>query len=95
MKTINEVGATQIWRNDRFWLAADHIVDPRIEHLPKVKALVDKSEKAQRDFKLTDYKGKNVCLVLLSCITKLISRLISTPSSTLNSFGKEPNPECS
>jgi len=64
IKTIDEVGATQIWRNDRFWLAADHIVDPRIEHLPKVKALVERSEKAQRDFKLTDYKGKNVCLLL-------------------------------
>ncbi|BCR90990.1 aconitase family protein [Aspergillus chevalieri] len=63
IKTIDEVGATQIWRNDRFWLAADHIVDPRIEHLPKVKALVERSEKAQRDFKLTDYKGKNYTIL--------------------------------
>lgn len=63
MKTIDEVGATRIWRNDRLWLAADHIVDPRIEHLPKVRALIEKSEKAQKVFKLTDYKGKNVCLI--------------------------------
>lgn len=98
MRTVNEVGATQIWRNDRFWLAADHIVDPRIEHLPKVKALIEKSEKAQKDFKLTDYMGKNVRSVLHNFhnYTNVVSFvMLSTPSSTQNSFVKELNPECS
>lgn len=60
LKTINTVGATEIWRNDRFWLAGDHIVDPRNKHLPRIKALIEMSEKAEKDYKLTDYQGHNV-----------------------------------
>ncbi|KAI9933285.1 hypothetical protein MW887_007758 [Aspergillus wentii] len=63
VKTIDQVGAKQIWRNDRFWLVGDHIVDPRNKHLPNVKALVDKSEKAQKDYKLTEYQGQNYTIL--------------------------------
>lgn len=59
-KTFEEMKATQIWRNDRFWIAGDHVVDPRINHLPNVKELIDASEKAKHDFKLTEYQGMNV-----------------------------------
>lgn len=62
LKTINAVGATQIWRNDRFWLAGDHIVDPRNRDQAKIKALVDMSERAKNDYKLTEYQGPNVCV---------------------------------
>ncbi|RJE19173.1 Aconitase family [Aspergillus sclerotialis] len=63
LKTINAVGATKIWRNDRFWLAGDHIVDPRNKHLPKVKALIEMSEQAQKDYKLTNYMGQNYTIM--------------------------------
>lgn len=63
LKTINAVGATKIWRNDRLWLAGDHLVDPRNKHLPKVKALIEMSEQAEKDYKLTNYMGQNVCFL--------------------------------
>jgi homoaconitase/3-isopropylmalate dehydratase large subunit len=31
-KTMGEIGAEKIWRNDRFWLAADHVVDPKTDY---------------------------------------------------------------
>ena len=59
-KIFTEMGETQIWRNDRFWIAGDHVVDPRNIHEPQVKALVQASERAKADFKLTEYQGMNV-----------------------------------
>lgn len=61
-KTFEKMKATDIWRNDRFWIAGDHVVDPRINDLPNVKALIEASEKAKHDFKLTEYQGMNVKL---------------------------------
>jgi hypothetical protein len=58
--TYNRLGQPGIFRNDRFWLAGDHVVDPRINQLPKVRALIDASERAKRVFKMTDYQGMNV-----------------------------------
>lgn len=58
--TYNRLRKPGIFRNDRFWLAGDHVVDPRINGLPRVQALIDASEKAKRVFKLTDYQGMNV-----------------------------------
>ncbi|KAB8199396.1 hypothetical protein BDV34DRAFT_218084 [Aspergillus parasiticus] len=57
--TYNRLRKSGIFRNDRFWLAGDHVVDPRINSLPKVQALIDASERAKRVFKLTDYQGMN------------------------------------
>ncbi|KAE8333291.1 hypothetical protein BDV39DRAFT_188389 [Aspergillus sergii] len=57
--TYNRLRKPGIFRNDRFWLAGDHVVDPRINSLPKVQALIDASERAKRVFKLTDYQGMN------------------------------------
>ncbi|OQU96221.1 Aconitase domain-containing protein [Cladophialophora immunda] len=62
-KTFDEMKATEIWRNDRFWIAGDHVVDPRINHLPNVKALIEASEKAKTDFKLTEYQGMNFTIM--------------------------------
>ena len=31
----NQLGRPNIPRPERFWLAADHVVDPRVNHLPK------------------------------------------------------------
>lgn len=61
-KTYERLGQPGIFRNDRFWLAGDHVVDPRITKMPQVKALIDASERAKRIFKMTDYQGMNVRL---------------------------------
>ena len=59
-KAYNELGQPGIFRNDRIWLAGDHMVDPRIMNHPKIKNLVDASEKARQVFKLSEYQGMNV-----------------------------------
>jgi hypothetical protein len=58
-KTYNALGKPGIFRNDRLWIAGDHVVDPRIMNNPKVKALVESSERARSIFKLTEYQGMN------------------------------------
>ena len=40
-----------------FWLAGDHVVDPRVKDVPQVKNLIDSSERAKKIFKMTDYQG--------------------------------------
>jgi hypothetical protein len=60
--TYNRLGKPGIFRNDRFWLAGDHVVDPRVNNTPKVQSLIDASERAKRVFKMTDYQGMNVGL---------------------------------
>ncbi|KAB8219810.1 hypothetical protein BDV33DRAFT_231385 [Aspergillus novoparasiticus] len=57
--TYNRLRKPGIFRNDRFWIAGDHVVNPRINSLPKVQALIDANERAKRVFKLTDYQGMN------------------------------------
>ena len=54
-----ELGFPEIWRNDRFWLAGDHVVHPTIMKHPKIAALVNEAEKAKKDFKMTEYQGMN------------------------------------
>jgi hypothetical protein len=59
-KTLNLLDSFKVWRNDRFWLAGDHIVDPRTYDTPLNRQLIDAADQAARDFKMTDYKGPNV-----------------------------------
>ncbi|KAF7179654.1 hypothetical protein CNMCM7691_008703 [Aspergillus felis] len=61
--TYNDLGKPGIHRNDRFWLAGDHVVDPRIRDVPKVRALIDASERAKRVFKMTEYQGMNYTIL--------------------------------
>jgi aconitase B len=58
-KAYENFGKPGIFRNDRFWLAGDHAVDPRIMDHPRIKPLVDASERARQIFKLTEYQGMN------------------------------------
>ena len=58
--TYDSLGQPGIFRNDRLWIAGDHVVDPRVNDVPKVRALIDASERAKRVFKMTDYQGMNV-----------------------------------
>lgn len=65
MKTLKEFDDYKIWRNDRFWLAGDHVVDPRNYDTPLSKRLLAASEKVTKDYKLTESKGPNVnCAIM-------------------------------
>lgn len=74
--TYNRLGQPKIFRNDRFWLAGDHVVDPRVKDVPQVRALVDASERAKRVFKMTEYQGMNVRHSLSN--TRLIVAMLTT-----------------
>lgn len=65
-RTYDELGKPGIFRNDRFWLAGDHVVDPRVNDRPQVQTLINASERAKRIFKMTEYQGLNVSLPLHS-----------------------------
>ncbi|KAI0240187.1 hypothetical protein L0F63_000455 [Massospora cicadina] len=58
-KTYEQMGRPQIHRNDRFWLAIDHTVDPRINHLPKPQELIQASETFAKEAGLVDFYGPN------------------------------------
>jgi homoaconitase/3-isopropylmalate dehydratase large subunit len=58
-----ELGNPGIWRNDRFWLAGDHVVQPDVIRVPRIKALMDVAEKAKKDFKMTEYQGMNYTIM--------------------------------
>ena len=75
-RTYDKLGSPGIVRNDRFWLAGDHVVDPRINHTPEVSRLIEASEKAKKDFKMTDYQGMNVS----------INALIRRPGLTIEQY---------
>ncbi|EED15868.1 aconitase, mitochondrial, putative [Talaromyces stipitatus ATCC 10500] len=56
-------GKPGIFRNDRLWLAGDHRVEPELYHVPQVKALMDASERAKKEFKMTDFQGFNYTIL--------------------------------
>ena len=60
-KWYDQLGKPGIYRNDRFWLAGDHVVDPRVMEKPKIKPFVESAERAKRQFKMTENQGMNVC----------------------------------
>ncbi|KAK6068988.1 aconitase family protein [Seiridium cupressi] len=62
-KTYESLGKPGIFRNDRLWLAGDHVVDPRVRDHPKIKSLVESSERARQIFKLTEYQGMNYTIM--------------------------------
>jgi hypothetical protein len=49
-----------VWRNDRFWLAGDHTVDPRTYDQPRVRELMEGMQDAKTRFKMTENQGSNV-----------------------------------
>jgi aconitase B len=62
-KTYESFGKPGIFRNDRLWIAGDHVVDPRIKDHPKIKPLIEISERARKVFKLTEYQGMNYTIM--------------------------------
>jgi homoaconitase/3-isopropylmalate dehydratase large subunit len=88
-KTREEIGAEKIWQNDRFWLAADHVVDPKVYKVPKVQALIQAVEKAKTDYKMTKYQGVNYTIMHTEFVHELVEpgMLILGPDSHTCSSG--------
>ncbi|KAJ9144998.1 Aconitase family protein [Pleurostoma richardsiae] len=62
-RTYNQLGEPGIFRNDRFWLAGDHVVDPRAANHPAIRKLIESSERAKKVFKMTEYQGMNYTIM--------------------------------
>lgn len=62
-QTYSELGSPGIWRNDRFWIAGDHVVHPSIRDNAKIKSFVETAEKAKRDFRMTEFQGMNYTIM--------------------------------
>ncbi|KAI0425598.1 hypothetical protein F5Y09DRAFT_94947 [Xylaria sp. FL1042] len=62
-KVYDSVGRPGIFRNDRFWLAGDHRVEPALYDLPDVKRLMDASRFAHQEFKMTEFQGFNYTIM--------------------------------
>ncbi|KAH8898952.1 aconitase iron-sulfur domain-containing protein [Thozetella sp. PMI_491] len=59
----NKLGNPGIFRNDRFWLAGDHVVEPRTIDTPVVKNLLKQTDYAKNTFKMTEYQGNNYTIM--------------------------------
>lgn len=62
-RTYASLNSPGIFRNDRFWLALDHVVDPRINHKPEVARLIQQGEEARDMFKMTEFQGQNYTIL--------------------------------
>ena len=58
-KTYQDMGRPRIWKNDRFWLAVDHTVDPRVNHEAKQQMMISAAEDFAKEANLTEYQGVN------------------------------------
>ncbi|KAL2911509.1 hypothetical protein HK105_209040 [Polyrhizophydium stewartii] len=58
-KTFDEMGRPAIHRNDRFWLAIDHTVDPSINHEKKPRELISASEHFAKEANIVNFYGPN------------------------------------
>ncbi|PVH95116.1 aconitase [Periconia macrospinosa] len=63
-KSMASVGqAPRAWRNDRFWLAGDHVVDPRNYSEERVKGFVRGLQSARKELKMTENQGLNYTIL--------------------------------
>ncbi|KAG0328360.1 hypothetical protein BGZ99_005543 [Dissophora globulifera] len=62
-KTYDQMGRPNVFRNDRFWLAIDHTVDPRINDQPKPRELIKASTDFAKEAKLIDFYGPNYSIL--------------------------------
>ena len=73
------IGRPPLHRPDRFWLAVDHTVDPRVNHLPKQKALIQVATDFAAEHQLTDFWGPNT----RSCTPNLLVNVLNLDKSLL------------
>ncbi|RBR10194.1 uncharacterized protein FIESC28_09580 [Fusarium coffeatum] len=62
-KTYDQMGRPRPFRNDRLWLAVDHIVDPRTNHQPRQKGLIAKAERFRKEAKIIDFLPANTSIM--------------------------------
>lgn len=63
-RMYSKMGRPGIKRSDRFWLAGDHVVDPRVNHLPKQKQLIERCETIAQEMNLGDnYQPANTTIM--------------------------------
>src|SRR5579862_6431339 len=63
-KTYTSLNRPPFAKKDRFWLASDHVVDPRINHLPKQQELIERCERIAREMDLRqNYKKENYTIM--------------------------------
>ncbi|KAH8812090.1 3-isopropylmalate dehydratase [Xylogone sp. PMI_703] len=63
-RMYNRLGRPGFKRKDRFWLAPDHIVDPRVNDRPKERAVIESCEKIAEEMDLGDnYNPPNVTIM--------------------------------
>ncbi|EHA48059.1 3-isopropylmalate dehydratase large subunit 2 [Pyricularia oryzae 70-15] len=63
LQVYNKLGDPGVFRNDRFWLAGDHVVDPRVSDTPLVQSLVREMDFARKKFKMTQFQGSNYTIM--------------------------------
>lgn len=63
-KSYERMGRPGIRRRDRFWLAGDHVVDPRVNHRPYEKSLIEACDQIAKEMNLGDnYAGHNTTIM--------------------------------
>ncbi|KAI8059501.1 3-isopropylmalate dehydratase [Gongronella butleri] len=62
-RTYKNLGSPGVFEKDRIWVAADHIVDPRINHLEKPKRLIQAAEDGVRELGITNYQPPNTTIM--------------------------------
>ncbi|KAK8131833.1 aconitase family protein [Apiospora kogelbergensis] len=63
LQVYNKLRDPGIFRSDRFWLAGDHVVDPRLADTPLVQSLVKEMDFARKKFKMTEFQGSNYTIM--------------------------------
>ncbi|KAF9874425.1 aconitase family protein [Colletotrichum karsti] len=63
LQAYNKLGDPGIFSNSKFWLAGDHVVDPRIMDTPLVQKLVGEMDYARKRFKMTEFQGHNYTIM--------------------------------
>ncbi|KIX93949.1 uncharacterized protein Z520_10286 [Fonsecaea multimorphosa CBS 102226] len=63
-KAYERMGRPGIRRKDRFWLAGDHVVDPRVNHRAYEKSLIEACDQIAKEMDLGDnYAGHNTTIM--------------------------------
>jgi homoaconitate hydratase len=63
-KMYTSMGRPGFKRTDRFWLAGDHVVDPRVNHLPKQRELIERCERIAEEMDLGEnYQPANTTIM--------------------------------
>lgn len=63
-KMYTGMGRPGVRRPDRFWLAGDHVVDPRVNHLAKNRELIERCDRIAKEMELGDnYRGHNTTIM--------------------------------